>query len=138
MASLSTTGDDAGFSELPPGVPPKPSILVPGVATPIADRQGGFTMDEMALLHDRVRKWSQLNGRRYAVKRKHGALPEASKEGMPPEHVRKIVKDHGDMTSKKFRHDKRVYLGALKCADLTLFSQSILYIPDYRPCTHLT
>ena len=33
---------------------------------------------------------------------------------MPPEHVRKIVKDHGDMTSKKFRHDKRVYLGALK------------------------
>ena len=33
---------------------------------------------------------------------------------MPAEHVRKIVKDHGDMTSKKFRHDKRVYLGALK------------------------
>jgi pre-mRNA-processing factor 8 len=28
--------------------------------------------------------------------------------------VRKIIKDHGDMTSKKFRHDKRVYLGALK------------------------
>jgi len=33
---------------------------------------------------------------------------------MPPEHVRKIVKDHGDMSNKKFRHDKRVYLGALK------------------------
>lgn len=30
---------------------------------------------------------------------------------MPPEHVRKIVKDHGDMTNRKFRHDKRVYLG---------------------------
>ena len=28
--------------------------------------------------------------------------------------MRKIVKDHGDMSSKKFRHDKRVYLGALK------------------------
>ena len=39
---------------------------------------------------------------------------EAKKEDMPPEHVRKIVKDHGDMTNKKFRHDKRVYLGALK------------------------
>ena len=24
------------------------------------------------------------------------------------------VQDHGDMTSRKFRHDKRVYLGALK------------------------
>ena len=33
---------------------------------------------------------------------------------MPPEHVRKIIKDHGDMSSRKFRHDKRVYLGALK------------------------
>ena len=28
--------------------------------------------------------------------------------------VRKIVKDHGDMSSKKFKADKRVYLGALK------------------------
>lgn len=33
---------------------------------------------------------------------------------MPPEHVRKIVRDHGDMSSRKFRADKRVYLGALK------------------------
>lgn len=33
---------------------------------------------------------------------------------MPPEHIRKIIKDHGDMSSKKFRHDKRIYLGALK------------------------
>lgn len=33
---------------------------------------------------------------------------------MPPEHVRKIVRDHGDMSSRKFRQDKRVYLGALK------------------------
>lgn len=33
---------------------------------------------------------------------------------MPREHVRKIIKDHGDMSNRKFRHDKRVYLGALK------------------------
>jgi hypothetical protein len=25
-----------------------------------------------------------------------------------------IIRDHGDMSSRKFRHDKRVYLGALK------------------------
>ena len=25
-----------------------------------------------------------------------------------------LYRDHGDMSSKKFRHDKRVYLGALK------------------------
>lgn len=57
-----------------------------------------------------ARKWQQLNSRRYGQRRKHGYV-EAPKEEMPPEHVRKIVKDHGDMTSKKFRHDKRVYLG---------------------------
>lgn len=33
---------------------------------------------------------------------------------MPPEHLRKIIKDHGDMSTRRFRHDKRVYLGSLK------------------------
>jgi len=33
---------------------------------------------------------------------------------MPPEHLRKIVKDIGDVSQKKFTSDKRSYLGALK------------------------
>ena len=33
---------------------------------------------------------------------------------MPPEHVRKIIKDHGDMSNRKFPNDKHVHLGALK------------------------
>lgn len=33
---------------------------------------------------------------------------------MPPEHLRKIVKDIGDVSQKKFSSDKRSYLGALK------------------------
>jgi pre-mRNA-processing factor 8 len=36
------------------------------------------------------------------------------KEELPPEVLRKIIKDHGDMSSKKFKQDKTVYLGALK------------------------
>jgi len=68
---------------------------------------------DSAVLKERARKWQQLNARRYGDKQKHGYV-EAPQEDMPAEHVRKIVKDHGDMTSKKFRHDKRVYLGALK------------------------
>ena len=59
-----------------------------------------------------VREWQQLQSRRYAEKRKFGFV-EAQKEDMPPEHVRKIIRDHGDMTSRKFRHDKRVYLGSV-------------------------
>lgn len=33
---------------------------------------------------------------------------------MPPEHLRKIVRDIGDVSQKKFSADKRAYLGALK------------------------
>ena len=40
---------------------------------------------------------------------------------MPPQHLRKIIKDHGDMSAKKFRHDKRVYLGALKYVPHAIF-----------------
>merc|ERR1719163_1298150 len=43
-----------------------------------------------------------------------GNAEPKTKEEMPPEHLRKLIKDHGDMTGRKFRHDKRVYLGALK------------------------
>ena len=41
-------------------------------------------------------------------------MVDAQKEDMPPQHIRKVVADHGDMSNRKFRHDKRVYLGALK------------------------
>ncbi|KAH8040055.1 hypothetical protein HPB51_009311 [Rhipicephalus microplus] len=60
-----------------------------------------------------ARKWQQLQSKRYAEKRKFGFV-DAQKEDMPPEHIRKIIRDHGDMSSRKYRHDKRVYLGALK------------------------
>lgn len=81
------------------------------------------------ILEEKAKKWKQLQSKRYAEKRKFGFV-DAQKEEMPPgknillmsiissffyiEHVRKIIRDHGDMTSRKYRHDKRVYLGALK------------------------
>ena len=64
-------------------------------------------------LQEKARKWQQLQAKRYAEKRKFGFV-DAQKEDMPPEHIRKIIRDHGDMSSRKYRHDKRVYLGALK------------------------
>ena len=54
-----------------------------------------------------------LSKKKYSDKRKYGHKP-IQKDLLPPEILRKIIKDHGDMTSRKFRHDKRVYLGALK------------------------
>src|SRR4051812_17784173 len=61
-------------------------------------------------LDEKGKKWAQLQSKRYAEKRKFGFV-DAQKEEMPPEHVRKIIRDHGDMSSRKYRHDKRVYLG---------------------------
>lgn len=69
-----------------------------------------LTEDE---LKEKSKKWQQLQSKRYSEKKKFGFV-ETQKEDMPPEHLRKIIRDHGDMTSKKYRHDKRVYLGALK------------------------
>lgn len=64
-------------------------------------------------LAEKARKWQQLQSKKYGGRRKFGFV-DVYKEDMPPEHVRKIIRDHGDMSSKKYRHDKRLYLGALK------------------------
>ena len=64
-------------------------------------------------LLEKSKRWSQMQKKKYSNKRTFGYV-EPPKEDMPPEHLRKIVRDHGDMTSRRFRNDKRVYLGALK------------------------
>ena len=55
------------------------------------------------------KKKQQVNGKKPRIDMAH-----APKSLMPPEHVRKIVRDHGDLSHKKYAKDKRVHLGALK------------------------
>lgn len=81
-----------------------------GTAPDTPDPPRGTRPDPPPLCPPAARKWQQLQAKRYAEKRKFGFV-DAQKEDMPPEHVRKIIRDHGDMTNRKFRHDKRVYLG---------------------------
>ena len=70
---------------------------------------------EVMSMDDKARRWQILNAQRFSEKRKFaGVSTYLEKPDMPGEHLRKIIKDHGDMSSRKFRHDKRVYLGALK------------------------
>ncbi|KAJ3699012.1 hypothetical protein LUZ61_002717 [Rhynchospora tenuis] len=97
-----------------PAPPPAPGTTGGGAPPPPGQLPyGPSPADQEAQLVEKARKWHQLNSKRYGDKRKFGFV-EAQKEDMPPEHVRKIIRDHGDMSSKKYRHDKRVYLGALK------------------------
>ncbi|KAI5367152.1 putative ribonuclease H-like superfamily, PRO8NT domain, PROCN domain, PROCT domain, MPN [Septoria linicola] len=83
------------------GIPPPP----PGFA-PAKDPQA-------EKLQQKKQKWLRTQRQRFAEKRR-GGFVETQKADMPPEHLRKIVKDIGDVSQKKFSADKRSYLGALK------------------------
>ena len=66
-------------------------------------------------LQRKALSWDSFHRKRFSSKTVgKGGFSHVEKLLMPAEHLRKIIKDHGDMSSRKFRHDKRVYLGALK------------------------
>eukprot|EP00106_Octopus_bimaculoides_P022674 XP_014790116.1 PREDICTED: pre-mRNA-processing-splicing factor 8 [Octopus bimaculoides] len=109
------TGQQPMQMQLAPQLQPQPPPQLPPIPQPppqpVQPKPPDYMSEEK--LQEKARKWQQLQSKRYADKRKFGFV-DAQKEEMPPEHVRKIIRDHGDMTNRKFRHDKRVYLGALK------------------------
>lgn len=84
----------------PPGAPPPPGYRPP-------------TDPHVAKFAQKKKEWVRSQRQRFGEKRK-GGFVETQKADMPPEHLRKIVKDIGDVSQKKFSSDKRSYLGALK------------------------
>ncbi|KIW34885.1 pre-mRNA-processing-splicing factor 8, variant [Cladophialophora immunda] len=94
-------GWGAGAPPPPPGMAPPP----PGYRPPVDPRVAKFAQKK--------KEWLRTQRNRYGEKRK-GGFVETQKADMPPEHLRKIVKDIGDVSQKKFSSDKRSYLGALK------------------------
>ena len=71
------------------------------------------TDPQVMKLQQKKKEWLRLQRNRFGEKRR-GGFVETQKADMPPEHLRKIVKDIGDVSQKKFSSDKRSYLGALK------------------------
>lgn len=94
----------------PPGwgaaLPSMPSAPPPPGYQPPADPQ-------VAKFAQKKKEWLRSQRNRFGEKRKAGFV-ETQKADMPPEHLRKIVRDIGDVSQKKFSSDKRSYLGALK------------------------
>lgn len=68
---------------------------------------------QVAKFAEKKKQWLRSQRQRFGEKRR-GGFVETQKADMPPEHLRKIVKDIGDVSQKKFSSDKRSYLGALK------------------------
>lgn len=68
---------------------------------------------QIAKFAQKKKAWLREQRNRFGEKRKAGFV-QTQKADMPPEHLRKIVKDIGDVSQKKYTNDKRSYLGALK------------------------
>ncbi|CDR44923.1 CYFA0S16e00122g1_1 [Cyberlindnera fabianii] len=98
-----------GFAPPPPPPPPPSGSIPPPPPTSSSSR---FDKTELEM---KKRKWLQLQKKRYTELRSNvGGFVHAQKVDMPPEHLRKIINDHADMSSRKFAADKRSYLGSLK------------------------
>ncbi|KAF3015240.1 pre-mRNA-splicing factor 8 [Neopestalotiopsis sp. 37M] len=95
-------GPPSDFLPPPPGAPAPPP---PGYRPP--------TDPHIAKFAQKKTEWLRMQKNRFGEKRK-GGFVETQKADMPPEHLRKIVKDIGDVSQKKYTSDKRSYLGALK------------------------
>ncbi|KAI3630235.1 hypothetical protein MIR68_011670 [Amoeboaphelidium protococcarum] len=69
---------------------------------------------------EKAEKWSHVNKSEYNTEKRFNVV-KPQKEMMPPEHLRKLIKDRGEMASTKFRDDKRLQLGALKYLPHAIF-----------------
>ena len=97
-------------------LPPPPGWGVTPHSMPSAPPPPGYQppSDPQAVKFAQKKKeWLRSQRNRFGEKRKGGYI-ETQKADMPPEHLRKIVRDIGDVSQKKFSSDKRSYLGALK------------------------
>lgn len=113
---------------MPPGMSPFQQQQPPtqtGTAAPLTQHQ---QQQQPISLEEKSKRWSKLQSKRYSHRRRFATLnaqgtgPSApQKELLPPEHVRKILADHGDMSSKRYSADKRIYLGALKYVPHAVF-----------------
>ncbi|MCJ1350177.1 MAG: pre-mRNA-splicing factor 8 [Icmadophila ericetorum] len=103
------------MSSLPPPPPPGWGSSAPP-SLPLAPPPPGYRPPadpNVAKFAQKKKEWLRTQRNRFGEKRK-GGFVETQKADMPPEHLRKIVKDIGDVSQKKFSSDKRSYLGALK------------------------
>ncbi|KAJ5156205.1 Pre-mRNA-processing-splicing factor 8A [Penicillium capsulatum] len=100
----------------PPPPPPPPGWGAAPPSMPMAPPPPGYQPPAdptVAKFAQKKNEWLRSQRNRFGEKRK-GGFVETQKADMPPEHLRKIVKDIGDVSQKKFTNEKRSYLGALK------------------------
>ncbi|KAK0546006.1 pre-mRNA-splicing factor 8 [Tilletia horrida] len=95
----------------PPGMPHVNGSLPSGSGAGATAEPTPLSKEQIEI---KARKWKQLQAKRFGDRKGKTAVIDAGKQELPPQVIRKIMKDHGDMSNRKFRAEKRVHLGALK------------------------
>ncbi|KAL9042398.1 MAG: hypothetical protein Q9214_003791, partial [Letrouitia sp. 1 TL-2023] len=102
------------MSSLPP--PPPPGLGTHSSAVSYEPPPPGYVPPsdpQIAKFAPKKKAWLRTQRNRFGEQRPEGHV-KTQKADMPPEHLRKTVKDIGDVSQKKYSSDKRSYLGALK------------------------
>ncbi|KAH8170719.1 hypothetical protein LIA77_09500 [Sarocladium implicatum] len=105
-----------GWGPAPPPPPPPSTSSLPPPPSTLAPPPPGYRPEadpQIAKFAQKKKEWLRHQRARFGEKRK-GGFVQTQKADMPPEHLRKIVKDIGDVSQRKYTNDKRSYLGALK------------------------
>ncbi|KAF6056038.1 PROCN domain family protein [Candida parapsilosis] len=111
-ANRGTVKHKSSSVPLPPPPPPPPkteNIAKPNVVSLNSD----LNEDKSKTAK---RTWNQMQKPRFKTSQKvsTGTIVSGPKPEMPPQHLRKIMIDHADLSSRNVNADKRSHLGALK------------------------
>lgn len=108
ISTSAPTSTTRSLQTLPP--PPPPSINRREPVGIISTT----TSNDFDIVHRR-KQWLQIQKNRFKVaSSKKGSQSQPKKAEMPPEHLRKIMIQHSDLSSTKAASSKRSHLGALK------------------------
>ncbi|CAH6720476.1 pre-mRNA-splicing factor 8 [[Candida] jaroonii] len=98
----------------PPGINRRPQAPPGATNRPSSGMKRSINISDDELL-SRAKRWKHLQKKRFEPKKdKQSGVIRPNKIEMPPEHLRKIMIDHGDLSSRKVSADKRSHLGSLK------------------------
>ncbi|EAN99773.1 PRP8 protein homologue, putative [Trypanosoma cruzi] len=77
-------------------------------------------VEEWESRHGRIAEWRRLNTERYGYRAAyHEAVTE--KDDVPPEYLRKLMKDNGDLSGKSFGTERKLCVALLKYMPLALY-----------------
>lgn len=97
------------------GIPASSRTIIPPPPPPPSSSQEEKRGIKTDILKARARRWKDSQKQRFTQKKvQKGTYVHNVKYEMPPEHIRKIMNDQGDLSSKFFDKEKHAMLGALK------------------------